>query len=231
MSNEEELSRIETKIRELVELALKDGVPYLLSALGAHMESDLVKLKLLSKKSLADFVVDRFGNEYAIVTGGVHGNVKALVRTANQTGEVVLPVGGGKPRFHRRFWAAFAAPIPEGKIRLLNLADLSFDHVESSEKMEVPRGTIEISTSLVPSEDAVDRDHMIIENIKKWVEEYDLDISQFILGAPGYPDRRPNNREQTHTLLSQFILALDKRQLSSVSLPLDVVAALLSKRI
>jgi hypothetical protein len=230
------IDRIAKKIETLCELALSSQSSYLLSELGKDLGPDLSTLKLLTKKSLSSFIRERFANKFSVALTGQFKNVQALIRSPSSSEEpttvmlsektitVIADAPRASPRFNYRFWAAFSVPYREGK-RFLNLTDFKFQDVASE---ETPEGHIEIPASFIAPESAKDRDKLIAENISRWIEENRLNKSDF------YVTRTPKESTLARSdlsVLEAVIAALDHRQLSNTSLSLDVVAALMRKRV
>lgn len=230
-SLEEELDRIEGKVEQLADSALKKGVPYLLSALGKDLGDDLRTIKALTKANLSEFLENRLSDRFAVVLGGQHSNVKAIVRTNSES-----PVDNGMapdaaveasgPRFNYRFWASFSVPLSPGKRRWMDRRTFVFRDLD-----EEPEGNevIEIPADLIPAAELQARDAAIRLNIQKWLEMNSLDHRDFLASRPAAV--RALSTGSGDTALSVLLAALDHRQLMSVSLPLDVVASLAKRRI
>jgi hypothetical protein len=234
---EDNIQRIADKIEALTESELRFRSSYLLSELGKDLGPDLSTLKLLTKSSLSNFIRDRFSDKFVIVLTGEFKNVQALIRSPRSPTEqpALTPLEKAtlegetttakpSPRFNYRFWAAFSVPYREGK-RFLNLADFRFQDVTTG---EAPEGYLEIPPSFIVEPDIKDRDKVIAENISRWIEENHLNRSGF------YQTRSYKENFQAPaslSLLEAVIATLDHRQLSSTSMSLDVVAALMRKRV
>lgn len=229
----EELAEIEKKIRGLCDTFLEreNGRPYLLSRLGADLGEDARRLKLLSGRSLARFIAERLSEDYSIVLGGQHHNVQALVRAnGSESSPSQVVVGDHSqpetqiekgPRYHYRFWAAFSVPLKSEK-RFVSLRDFYFTDSEPS----VGEYT-EIEEKYIAPEQLENRDEWIRQSVESWIAEHNLPRERFLARADGPTPGRSTG----HSLLEAVIQALDKRQLNSVALPLDVVAELLRKRV
>lgn len=229
------LDSIATRIEKSIEAALGSSSFYYLSRLGLDLGNDLQILKLLTKKSLGDFIRERFAEKYSIVVvGGPFKTTQAVIRNASPDAEQPSIVNIEKqdtsdakrnPRYHYRFWAAFSVPYQSGR-RFLNLRDCTFDNVPDGS--QPPEGYVEIPQELIAPPDRADRDKLILENIHKWLDLNQFEKSDFYAV-----------RAQKHvvasttgvTVLEAMIAALDVRQLANNSLTLDVVAALMRKRV
>jgi hypothetical protein len=231
-----ELKRIEEKILSFCEAATADGRPYLLSDLGKSLGDDLRRLKILFNGKLADFLRERLPKTLLIAAIGPHSNILSVIpagpdvetMTGDLAGRNPRPTQAttsAAPRFHYKFWAAFSVPPANGR-RLLNLATLVFrdtDDEALSSEVEVPR-------TLIPPADALNRDHLISENISNWLQTNGLQKEKFLASTKSEHQTGDYINRGT-TLLELVISALDHRQLQSISLPLDAVSALLRKRV
>ncbi|MER9755408.1 hypothetical protein NKJ46_18460 [Mesorhizobium sp. M0166] len=227
-TSDEELERLDTKIRSLAQAFLAAGRPYLLSRLGKDLGDDLKLVKFGYGRTLGDYVAERLAAEYSVILMGQHKNVQAIVPnngSALGIGQSVTPEGMRGPRYNYRFWAAFSVPLIEGS-RWLNLDDFTFKDVR-----EKPDGNyIEIKSDLVAHEDAEDRDALIKSNISKWLDSEGLSQERFI-AKPQVGDGKESAIPIGRTLLEAVIQALDRKQLSATTLSLDVVADLLRRRL
>ncbi|QWG17847.1 hypothetical protein KMZ68_23320 [Bradyrhizobium sediminis] len=239
MADDNNIERIATKIEALSEAALSARSSYLLSELGKDLGPDLSTLKLLTKKPLSAFIRERFSDKFTVALTGEFKNVQTLIRSPNslveQQEQPLLTLSEKfvfetqvsskpSPRFNYRFWAAFSVPYREGK-RFLNLTDFKFQDLTSG---DAPEGHVEIPPSFIVAPDIRDRDKLITDNINRWIEENGFDKSDF------YQTRPHRESIQTHSnasVLEAVIASLDHRQLSNTSMSLDVVAALMRKRV
>lgn len=228
----EEFVRIEEKIRALADAQLDSGHPYLLSKLGTDIGPDLQIIKQ-SGKTLAEFIKEVFSDCYDIILTGEYRNIQSIIPKNSEIDDSdgSEPVRHPKKadRFNYRFWAAFSVPSSEKK-RFLNLEDFTFVDADMQ-----PSNSYElIEPQYIASESVKDedRDGIILRNIHRWIEEKGFKADQFLAkqqhnGGKGFSHSALSNR----TMLHAFISSLDKKQLASVNLPLDVVAALLNRKI
>ena len=228
----DELARIEAKIKSLVDAYLVSGRPYLLSKLGKDLGDDLHSLKHLTEKPLAQFLIDRFSTDYSIVLTGTHNTVQALVRSSDGAASLVDSIveqaqsHQSVPRYNYRFWAAFSVPLVGGR-RFLNLRDFIFQDLDH----EPPSGDfVEVESEFVVQENVVDRDARIRECIQRWLAQKGFSAEQFI-AKPRQATERISHVAGGRSILEAVIEALDRRQLANTSLPLDVVADLLRRRV
>lgn len=236
-----ELSQIEAKVAALCEGGLAGRAYYLLSELGKALGEDLVRLKVLSKLKLAEFIEARLADRFAVITVERFGNVRAVVLAGSVSTSATEPssvavaptatpqtTSAEKHRYHYRFWAAFAVP-GSGRTRYLDPEELTF---EDRDPTEAPEGHLEIPSDLIAPQGIERRDDAILSNIDRWLSANNLSRDRFL---ESYNRSRltksPPLQRQEATALDVMIAALDRRQLAATSLSLDVVAALLKKRI
>lgn len=230
---EDELQRIEEKVRTLANAALLNGRPLLLSALGKDLGSDLKLIKAHTSGGLSRFIQDRMADDFLIVLGGEYRNVQAIVRAGSvaqeqaANGEAQPQAQARTPRYHYKFWAAFAVPLEPGKQRLIDLSNFNF---EDSENIEARTGWREIRADLIATANAPDRDQLIVQNVDQWLLETGEAQSKFLNATRSRPEKvvRPF---ETATLLDLLIQSLDAKQLSTTTMSLDTVSTLLKKRV
>lgn len=220
------LADVEQKAQALAEAALASGRPYLLSKLGKDLGEDLKIIKS-HDLALADFIKKHLSG-YDVVLGGSFNNVQSLVRSGNMEAEINSAVTSethekAKPpkasmRYNYKFWAAFSVPLSTGK-RFINIDNFTFldDNKPENGNYE------EIDPSYVAEDGIANRDLAIMQNIERWLTDRGYPAEQFA----AKPAAAHRTSTEVRTVLHAVIDALDKRQQSSVSLPLDVVAALL----
>ncbi|MDP1731125.1 MAG: hypothetical protein Q8L54_08120 [Devosia sp.] len=226
MTAEETLRLIEEKVIALCEAALNKGAPYLLSQLGKDLGPDLDSLKVLTRSGLSDFLASRLSSRYEIVLGGTFHNVQSVVRVGSAVRREEGERTQQSPRFNYRFWAAFSVPPVEGKRRFLDVRSFLFDDYDT--ESEPPAGAVEVPERFLVPDNAPDRDKTIIANIEAWADENGLDLREFHARARSQVAVEDSHRG---TALHLMLGALDRRQLASTSLTLDVVEALLRRRV
>jgi len=225
----DELSRIEKKVEGLADAEIATTCqPYLLSKLGKDLGADLKIIKQ-EAKSLADFIKSRFPDKYEIIITGDYKNIQSII--LKNARDVAYKATEEKEeekkteRFNYRFWAAFSVPL-EGDSRFLNIENFTFEDTQSS-----PSSSHElIEPEYIAPTDIKERDKAIAQNIHRWIEQRGFKTEQF-LARPHFGRSASASGGQARTLLHAVIETLDKKQLSSVSLPLDVVATLLNKSV
>ncbi len=232
-----ELSQIEAKVATLCDGALAGRNYYLLSELGKALGEDLERLKIVGKLKLADFIEARLRDRFSVVSVG-RGNVKAVVHSGLPAAGAWTPAVAAPPnaqapaakvRYHYRFWAAFAVPNA-GRHRYLDPEELTF---EDRDQGQAPEGHLEIAERFMTPDGIDHRDEAIMEKIQGWLNENGLPRERFLEGNERF---RSAGAAAGHvlrgtTVLDAVLAALDKRQLATTSLSLDIVAALLRKRI
>ena len=223
---EETLERIAQRIIQLCDDPLRHGRPYLVSRLGLDLGKDVHDLRRLTDKRLVEFIqsYEPLKARYNVVPVGDRKNVFAIVPAIETAplmeAGVVSFEPSAEPRYHYRFWAAFAVPS-DGRRRFFNLTQLIFKGFSETE--DVPSEWIPIEDEFIAPAKAENRDELITRNIASWLKEHGVEKTRVLHRA------RPVQLPQKSLLLS-VIEALDKRQLQSTSMTLDVVATLLEKK-
>lgn len=224
---EAELERIAEKIVNLAKARKGERQPYLVSALGIDLGDDLRTLKLLTNKGLNEFIQSRLSDRVTLVRLGAHKNVTAIIDgllEGEELAEAAAAVAEPKKRFHYRFWAAFSVPM-QGEVRILDPDKFTFEDVAQA---DVPAGALTIDPQSIAPPDADNRDVLIKQNIQTWLDARGLSEDRFT--AAKRLQTLPLVVSKTairDNLLEAMLLALDKRQLHSTSLTLDVVQTLL----
>jgi hypothetical protein len=222
----DEIHRISDRIVQLCEASLAQGKPYLLSQLGVDLGRDVQLLKALTGKKLAEFIRSdkTLNTRYRIAPVENRLGAYAIVKSAAEPIETeVSPVQiepRPEPRYHYRFWAAFSVPS-DGKHRFLSLDDFMFKNF--SEGITPPTDWIAVEDEFIAPLGVANRDNVIKHNINAWLDRHEVDKARVLQKAK--PVKLPDK-----SLLSAVIEALDRRQLQSTSLTLDVVATLLEKK-
>lgn len=222
-----DLDRIAQKIDALAQAELSSGQPYLLSKLGMDLGGDLKIIKQ-SGQPLTKFIEERFEGVYKIIFTGTHRNIQSIILAeSSPAASVASSTKDPKPkpaRFHYRFWAAFSVP-PTDKERFLNTETLNFMDVDSK-----PVGPYEsIERRYIADTEIDGRDEKIIENIRAWIKAKGLSEEQFF--ARSRPKEPTTGNVGQQTLLHAFLDVMDKKQIAALSLPLEVIAAMLRKQL
>jgi len=240
---EKEIERLKERVASICREHVNGEQTLLLSALGKMLEYDLIRLKLVSKVNLTEFLRKYLPPEFKVAAVGPHRNIFSVVAADQNlesytTDRRAKNVGENREkgtRFHQRFWAAFAVPLSnQADRRFLDVKGIYFRDTQE----EPLSHEIEIERTLIPPADMLNRDSQIKVNIAKWVAEHGLDDNDFLvkprLNIDGSVRIEANEAVRfAHTspsVLDLIIGTLDHRQLQAISLPLDAVAALLRKK-
>lgn len=221
----QELDRIGEKIVELAKAHKDEPKPYLVSALGIDLGDDLKALKSLTEQGLNDFIQTRLAGRVTLIPLGRHRNVMAIVfgsvdPSATDALQLAEPQ---KKRFQFRFWAAFSVP-PRKDVRILDMEDFTFRDVDNG---DLPEGAVIIEHALIAPTEAIDRDELIKANIAKWLATHELTEERFLAPEKLRQAATTPGSQAGGSLLEAIIGALDRRQLQTTSISLDVIATLL----
>ena len=230
-----ELDRIAERVGALVAAATESGRPYFVSALGKDLGDDLKTLKELTKRTLADFVRGRLSDKYEIARLGEFANVLAVIPiggeppTIGESSDGILRDSQGRPKYHYRLWAAFSVPTPADFERYLNQDDLTFVDIPAA--VAPPANSLRVPAELVPPAETPRRDDLIWENLTKWLDENHMPADRFYASTrSAVRQPRTGTHQPSGSLLEAVLQALDRRQLQSTQVSLEVVATLLSAR-
>jgi hypothetical protein len=128
----------------------------------------------------------------------------------------------GRFRYHHRFWAAFAVP-PQSEQRFLDTREFTFRDASADEAP--PEGLVVITPDFIAPPDVENRDKFIRERIDRWLTATGWTRDRV---AAKRPHTRASDRASPSlSLLHAVVDALDRRQLQNLTMPLDVIAALL----
>lgn len=217
-SQKAEVARVRSRIETLVEGHFATGKPaYFLSQLGNQLgDEDRKLLESLTHTKISQFVADAF--DYKIGRSGQHKNILYLIAPE---GTAVPPVAA--PRYNSRFWAAFKAPLAEGERRFIDIETLDFaaDAGQFGSHGDTIR---EIDAKFLPKGSDVATPDVILSRIAAWLDAQRLDQGPFLV-------QRNKQHSKQESLLTALINALDKDQLKRVSLPLDVIETLETRRL
>lgn len=222
----DELEKITQKIDTLARAELSSGQPYLLSKLGMDIGPDLKIIKQ-SGMSLTEFIDQRLSDRYKLIFTGIHRNIQSLILAEAQA-EADAPTlsDTAKPRperFNYRFWAAFSVPLAS-QTRFLNTENFTFVDEDSK-----PVGPYEvIDAAYIAEQNIQKRDEKILENIYRWIDDKGFEVAQF-LAKNRIKSGHSTAASHQKTLLHAFLEVLDNKHISTLTLPLDVVAAMLKK--
>ncbi len=219
-TSESEIARIKKRLTEFIDAQFKSGESIIyLSRLGAELGTDRITLEKLTHKKLGQFLKDNL-KDYDVGVTGQHSNVLCLM----QKGQSPDFIPSQAPRYARSFWAAFTKPLPMGTTqRFINISTFSFGPEPEALKAGGASDIRPIDAQYISDQGSPSGASGIANQITNWLKAQQLDENLFLA---------KNDRVTTKTqnLFTSIINALDAGQLSRVSLPLDVVKALLEHR-
>ena len=232
----EELQAIDDLIIGYIEDGIVSKGYHLLSKLGQKLGSGNVQaLRNTTGKKLTDYVREKFGDRFDIVplqslgknTFGIVSGGSSVQNAENH----VLQNRLDSDRFNRHFWAAFSVPLPsDSHVRFINLRSFYFEDRDQS--IEPADNEVIIDSNLIPPTDAIARDEQIKHNINRWLDITKIDRQTVLARAhQRSEDIKLKMTLPTESLLDLLLSTLDRHQLHRISLPLDVVATLIRKRI
>ena len=215
-----EIARIKERITDLIESHFNRGESILyLSKLGIELGDDRPRLEKLTQRKLGQFLKDDPG-EFEVGVTGQHKNILYLMPKGQSLDSIPPP----SPRYARRFWAAFARPLPtEETQRFINISTFFFGPDAEQLKQEGASDIRPIDAEYISAESGSGGVVGIADRIKKWLKAQGLDERAFLA-------ENDSATTKERSLLISIISALDAGQLSRVSLPLDVVKTLLERR-
>ena len=229
MKNHSNLEELDNSIVELVSDHWKEnGKPLLLSQLGMHGDGRIAAETSELEGRLSSYLRKRL-NEYVSVVqhSRVHakiGVIPADVAVPGNIDELFDSSSGEKSNtYHFAFLLAFRKPLLGTKRRFISKGvPPHFRDLELNAK--VPSAYAEVSRDYIvePGSD----DSVVIQSADRWLADNDLQPSSFLWSAPTGPVEFPRG-----DLLSQLLRSMTSEDLRRVSLPLDIVFKLRSKRI
>ncbi|SOB89466.1 hypothetical protein [Thalassospira xiamenensis] len=230
----------EENYRELIISKVKEswklGKPMLLSEIG---ELDQGKVGGYSKKnfkSLTKFIRSNFVDDLIVIKHSRHSAVIAAIprNTENEkmasnqdeTDECLekfyVKSEKVERKFNKSFWAAFRKMLDGTKCRWL-FVDKNGMFSDLPKGDPAPEGARKIDESYLPrSTDTTDDE--VYKSAIRWIESQSLDKSCFLV-ANNLKTGRRDSFEVT-SLLDRLLESLDEKDLSRISMPLDVVAKL-----
>lgn len=222
-----ELETIKSKLAAYIDDELHRRQPVYLSALGVAMQEELSRVKALTGQTVGVLIEKEFSGRYQIARLGPHKNILALYKlgqepTSVDPTSVEKSPGSKGVLFTRQLWLAFAVPITT-PYRYIDLKTLSFSDAEQS---VAPDGWILIDREYLREATDVHDPKLIAQNIVTWCAKNGVDPTLYLLKQKAPASDHIAGR----SVLEMMLSTLDRRQLQSVSLPLDVVDALLRSR-
>lgn len=166
------------------------------------------------------------------------GRVQVIQHSANPTITGVVPAGvapdtdeetdallektrqhppATTPRFHPAFWAAFRKPLDESSRRYISVGT-PIQFQESSGK-NPPDGFLEVTQNYISN--STMNDDQTLRNAEKWLEENQLQRNVYLINSESkYDFGHPRN------LLDRLLFSLEPKELSRISMPLDIILKL-----
>lgn len=210
--------------------------PLLLSRIGQTAVAQRYPLpELLGGRKLTHFIKEEFGAEVVVEESeDSSSQFTARPRTDESAGdaqgaEAAPTAAGADPRLTRVLWAAFARPIAPGMERRIQLEpyvrfwDLAPPLNEVENRLPIAPEYVARPAEEIRSGR---RDEVVLENIRRWMRDNNLDLSQFEEGAT---QKMQAARVSSTNPLLLLISSLDESERKRVQLPLDVIAKLLGK--
>lgn len=219
-----EVEQIRKQIADFIDSELQSRELLYLSAVGAAMREPLGRFKQLTGQTLGQIVENDLADSYQVARLGAHKNVLALCRI----GQDPLKLQATRPdrapvlRYNRNLWLAFAVPLT-ANYRHIDMNALKF---QDSDDATPPEGHLAIDREYLRGDDDPHEPSEIVRRIGTWLAKNSFDPSRYL----EKPSSLNQQRVQGRSVLEDMISVLDRRQLQSVSLPLDVVDSLLRHR-
>lgn len=222
----EEIEGIKAEIARFIDAELERRQPVYLSTLGHALRDRLVRIKELTGQQLGNIVEHDLAGRYQIVRVGTHKNILTLYKLGQDVSDTppAASTGGGSSRirYARDLWLAFAIPSTT-PFRYIDLKTLKFIN---SDEATAPEGHLLIEREFLRGPDDPHSPDEILSRIGQWFAKVGVDPSSYL--AKEKPVASP--KAQGRSLLELMLASLDRRQQQSVTLPLDVVDALLRNR-
>lgn len=236
-----ETTSANAKILEFVRDCWSDGKVALLSKIGA-LESSTVGAfaKTSPSRSLKAYILQNLSDDVRLVShSNIEGTVSAVpinddtasIQSFDAYIEKSLPSEAtGRPRrFKASVWAAFRKSLPDGLNRFIrfepyiSFRDTGDDNPESDE--------LPIDRPYVAADDHT-TDHEVYENVLKWAGDNNVDPGQLVRSPPLRDSGREGDlaRADARSVLDAVLVALDDDDLARLSVPLDIVKKLRTKR-
>ncbi|RYG89101.1 MAG: hypothetical protein EON59_02140 [Alphaproteobacteria bacterium] len=214
-------------IAELARPHFDRGEPALINQLGIALGEQLRIVKAATGLSFSDYLGKRLDDVYEVID--VKANTKGIWPKGRPKDGLVTRMTArlDRPRpttqrYAPTFWQAFADPLKPGMRRFYVPSTREVREATIAENEEWK----EIPASLIREEGEPYAVKPIQAHIAEWLKDTAIELDGVVETIAERPAR-----DSGHTLLDLMIESLDKRQLQSVSLPLDVVATLAARRI
>ena len=220
---------------ELVSTHWKENSkPLMLARLGqAAVGSGFRLPEILGNRKLSDYLRQEFDGLVEVVC--MQGSTTQFGAKPSGTQNEVLSNASVEshdsvetPKLVRSLWTAFARPIPHGFERRIQLTPY-IRFWDLSPPLNEVEGRLPISPDYVakPASEFSQgrRDDVVLENIRRWMRDNNLDLRSYEEGA----HKAPYTRSSSPKVLQLLIDSLDEKDLSRIVMPLDVIAKLLEK--
>lgn len=232
---EESLS-LDNMIVKFIEEGIVAKGYHLLSKLGQELgNTNLDQIRNTTGKKLTEYVQEKFSDQFEILPLQSLGrNILGVVNRGTHVKDIEINKeldNQQETRFNRHFWAAFSVPLKsKSHVRFLNMNNFFFEDrdqdVDRADNEEI------IEADLVPETNVEDRDEFIKKSINSWLRT--TNVSRSTVSSQSI--RQKDNQSlgamlNPVSVLDLLLLNLDKSQLQRVSLPLDIIATLNSKRV
>ena len=227
VTSDHELEKLVQRVTQKWEERPASDRPYLLSAFGQALSTDLGAIKRLTGLNLTAFLRKHLAHLVEVVRSGEYGNVYALVPPGTGL-NMIERLPAAEPRFNPRFWAAFAVP-PNGARRLIDATNFSF-HDDDGLLTEECDGKLVLDTKLIPAETLPNRTLAVKNQIRNWISEKGLEEQHFLVKNNISRGLASSPLRDGQSVFDLLVSALDKHQLETVRLSLDVVVTLMKRR-
>lgn len=239
MANSED--RIEDLKRSIPELTRqhweKTRKALLLASLGQTLRRAGHDLKVeLRGQKMVPFLLMELADKVKILQSPFDKLVYGIVPVDADTGDAGEPLFArerGKSeekafRFDRRVWLAFSRPVAPGFVRALFWEpELGFEDISKQDAEKVPNNIVPeeliIPVGKVPSDE---RNAVLQQNIREWFEKRGVNIEV----ARSKVTQAAGVLIEDGSALAALIQALDPRDLSRISMPLDIIAKLVDAK-
>lgn len=219
------------QVRGLVESHFGEtGQGLLLSRLGQTLRSRGIDLPaVLAGRKLSKFIEDELGDAVTLSASLADPKIVSAVPVGRQPpvnikvkASVAEPTPS-IPRISPTVWAAFTKPIPDGHLRTLELSPPSFSDVPQAQASALSQTiSAEETTQRVPGDSKSAYEQRVFVHIKAWLEKHGVALKE--ITADGVSMRHAHSKK---SLFNQILDRLNDDQRRRVSLPLDVIEALL----
>ena len=210
----------------------------LLSQLGAQLRNKNLWSKGSVRETLTEFIEKNLSDTLRVER---HPNNPLILGILPKSALLSRPLreyfGPSKksdrlPRYHPSFWAGFSKAINSGCRRFMNIDTRHFDDVPATSESPKNVSTHEIPADIIPDSDIEDRDAAIAKKIEAWAQQYDVDLSSFIVSSQRTSAAwvRGPERRQHQSLLDRMLEALSEKDMVRVQMPLDIVNKLRTRR-